>query len=208
MRIGLIGSGHIGGTLALLAVRAGHQVVLSNSRGPESLAEVVSELGPAATAGTVDEAAATGDVVVVTIPLRAYRTVPASPLSGKTVIDTMNYYPGRDGHIPALDDGSTTSSQLLAAHLPGADVVKAFNTIFYQHLANQGQPSGTVDRRALPIAGDDLDSKRLVSDLIDVFGFDVVDAGSLAEGRRFQPGTPSYNVRLTAADLRAALASA
>jgi predicted dinucleotide-binding enzyme len=156
----------------------------------------------------VVEAAAGGDVVVVTIPLKAYRDVPAAELAGKIVIDTNNYYPTRDGRIPELEDGSTTSSELLAAHLGGAKVVKAFNTILFTHLATQGQPPGTPDRRALPIAGDDPDAKRVVAQLIDQFGFDVVDAGPLAEGRRFQPDTPPYNVRLDATGLRSALARA
>jgi predicted dinucleotide-binding enzyme len=117
-----------------------------------------------------------------------------------------NYYPQRDGQIPELDDGNTTSSELLAAHLPDARVVKAFNTIYFADLASQGQPAGTPGRRALPVAGDDAGAKSLVTGLIDEFGFDVVDAGKLAEGRRFQPGTPAYNRRLDAAGLRAALA--
>ncbi len=206
MRIGLIGSGRIGGTLAQLAVATGHEVVLSNSRGPDTLADLVSELGPLARAGTVEEAAASGDLVVVTIPVKSYGSVPVEPLAGKPVADTGNYYPDRDGTFPEIDDGSTTSSELLARHLAGASVVKAFNTIYFQHLATQSLPAGTPERRALPISGDDPAAKALVAGLIDSFGFDVVDAGALAEGRRFQPGTAAYNIRLTADELRAALA--
>jgi predicted dinucleotide-binding enzyme len=208
VRIGLIGSGRIGGTLARLAVAHGHQVLLSNSRGPASLGDLVRELGDRAVAGSPAEAAADGDVVVVSIPLRAYRDVPVAELAGKVVIDTTNYYPARDGNIAELDDGSTTSSELLARHFPGAKVVKAFNTILFSDLASQGQPSGTPGRRALPIAGDDPDAKQVVAELIDQFGFDTVDAGPLAEGRRFQPGTLPYNVRLDAAELRSALGHA
>ncbi len=208
MRIGLIGSGRIGGTLARLAVAGGHEVVLSNSRGPDTLADLVSGLGPLAKAGTAPEAAASGDLVVVTIPVKSYRSVPVEPLAGKPVVDTGNYYPDRDGKLPEIDDGSTTSSELLAQHLVGASVVKAFNTIYFQHLATQSLPAGTADRRALPIAGDDPAAKVLVAGLIDSFGFDVVDAGALAEGRRFQPGTAAYNIRLTADELRSALAEA
>jgi 8-hydroxy-5-deazaflavin:NADPH oxidoreductase len=207
MRIGLIGSGRIGGTLARLAVDGGHQVVLSNSRGPATLAAVVDELGASAVAGTTQDAADAPGPVVVTIPLKAYRAVPPEPLVGKVVIDTNNYYPDRDGAFSALDDGSTTSSQMLADHLPGAFVVKAFNSIFFGDLATQGVPAGTPGRRALPIAGDEAAAKAVVAGLIDQFGFDVVDAGPLAEGRRFSPGTPAYNVRLTADELRAALAA-
>jgi len=208
MRIGLIGAGMIGGTIARLAVDHGHDVVVSNSRGPDTLAELVAALGPRASAADPRGAAADGDLVVITIPLKHYRSVPVDPLAGKTVIDTNNYYPDRDDHIRELDDASTTSSELLAAHLPGAHVVKAFNTIYFEHLATQGLPPGAPGRRALPIAGDDAAAKHAVASLIDELGFDVVDAGPLAEGRRFQPGTPAYNVRLTADELRAALAQA
>ncbi|MGW5687868.1 NADPH-dependent F420 reductase [Nonomuraea sp. NPDC003754] len=202
MVIGLIGSGSIGGTLARLAVAAGHEVVLSNSRGPETLADLVEELGPRARAGTAEEAARAGDVVVVTIPFGSYREVP--PID-TIVIDTNNYYPARDGHVAELDSGETTSSELLAAHLKDARVVKAFNSIYYRDLATQGLPEGTPGRRALPIAGDDEAAKRVVAELTDAFGFDVVDAGPLAEGRRFEPDTPPYNRRLTRDELRRAL---
>src|SRR5690348_2279088 len=150
--IGLIGSGHIGGTVARLAVDAGHDVVLSNSRGPETLGDLVQELGPHARAATPAEAAAAGDVVVVTIPLRAYREVPVEPLRGKVVIDTNNYYPQRDGEIAELDDGSTTSSELLQQHLPESHVVKVFNNIYFGHLATLARPAGSPERSALAIA--------------------------------------------------------
>jgi hypothetical protein len=132
--------------------------------------------------------------------------VPVDATTGKVVVDTNNYYPERDGNMTELDNGTTSSSELLAAHLPEAKIVKAFNTINFEQLATQGQPAGTPGRRALPIAGDDGDAKRMVTEMIDAFGFDVVDAGPLHEGRRFQPGTPAYNVRLDEAALRAALA--
>ena len=205
MRIGLIGAGNIGGTIARLAVDNGHEVVLSNSRGPDTLRELVAGLGSRASADDPAGAATRGEIVVVTIPLKSYRAVPAAELAGKTVVDTNNYYPDRDGRIAELDDSHTTSSELLATHLAGAHVVKAFNTIYFEHLATQGLPAGTPERRALPIAGDDADAKHTVERLIDEFGFDVVDAGSLPEGRRFQPGSPAYNVRLTAEELRIAL---
>jgi len=208
MRIGLIGSGRIGGTVARLAVDSGHEVVLSNSRGPETLTDLVASLGPHASAATASDAAAGADLAVVTIPLRAYRDVPVAETAGKVVVDTNNYYPDRDGRMDELEGSATTSSELLAAHLPDAKIVKAFNTIYFEDLATQGQPAGTPGRRALPIAGDDADAKRVVAELIDGFGFDVEDAGPLKEGRRFQPGTPAYNVRLDATALRAALAKA
>src|SRR6185312_1926890 len=143
--IGLIGSGHIGSTVARLAVEAGHDVVLSNSRGPETLTELVDELGPHARAATPAEAAAAGELVVVTIPLKAYRQVPVEPLRRKVVIDTNNYYPKRDGHIAELDDGSTTSSELLQAHLPESHVVKAFNNIYFGHLGTLQRPAGSPE---------------------------------------------------------------
>lgn len=190
--IGLIGSGNIGGTLARLAVAAGYDVVLSNSRGPETLSDLVSELGSRARAATVDEAAQAGELVVVSIPLKAYASVPVEPLAGKVVVDTNNYYPERDGQIPELDDDSTTSSELLQRHLPTAKVVKGFNNIFFRHLAELPRPAGAADRTALPIAGDDTGAKAALVDFLDTIGYDSVDAGPLAEGRRFQPGTPVY----------------
>jgi predicted dinucleotide-binding enzyme len=141
--IGLIGAGHIGSQVARLAVAHGYDVVISNSRGPESLRELVTELGSRARAGTVLEAAQAGDMVVVTIPLKSIRSVPVAPLAGKIVIDTNNYYPQRDGHIPELDNESTTTSELLQAHLPASRVVKAFNHIYAADLTTHGQPAGT-----------------------------------------------------------------
>lgn len=204
MRIGFVGAGNIGGTLAKLAAEHGHDVVLSNSRGPETLAELVGEIGRRASAATAADAVSGADLVVVTIPLKNYRDVPAVA-AGTVVIDTNNYYPGRDGRIAELEDGSTTSSELLAGHLRDARVVKAFNAIHFRDLASQGMPAGTAGRRALPIAGDDEQAKQVVAAFISQLGFDVVDAGPLAEGRRFQPDTPAYNVRLAEPELREAL---
>lgn len=206
--IGIIGAGNIGSQLARLAVRTGHQVVIANSRGPETLAGLVEELGDAARAGTREEAATAGDLVVVTTPLAAIETIPVEPLVGKVVIDTNNYYPERDGHIAELDDESTTTAELLQQHLVGARVVKAFNHIGAADLTGHATPAGTPDRRALVIAGDDADAKATVASLIDAFGFDTVDAGPLAEGWRIQRDTPGYGPRLTAPQLREALASA
>ncbi|GAA3334922.1 NAD(P)-binding domain-containing protein [Curtobacterium sp. C1] len=206
--IGIIGAGNIGSQLARLAVQHGHQVVIANSRGPETLQDLVAELGDGARAATRDEAAAAGDVVVVTTPLAAIETIPVEPLVGKVVIDTNNYYPQRDGHIAALDDETTTTAELLQDHLPGARVVKAFNHIAATALTDEAQPAGTPDRRALVVAGDDEDAKAVVSELIDSFGFDVVDAGPLAEGWRIQRDTPGYVTRYTADELRGKLAEA
>lgn len=190
--LGLIGSGTIGSTLARLAVAAGIDVVLSNRRGPETLAGLVAELGPRARAATPAEAAAAGDVVVVTIPLRAYREVPVAELEGKVVVDTMNYYPQRDGRIAELDDESTTTSELLAAHLPASHVVKAFNNIAAPHLSALARPHGSPERSALAIAGDEAAAKATVADLLDALGYDALDLGPLAEGWRTQRDTAAY----------------
>jgi predicted dinucleotide-binding enzyme len=206
--IGLIGAGHIGGQIARLAVAHGYRVAISNSRGPETLAALVAELGPNARAATAMDAAKAGDIVVVTIPLKNYRDVPVEPLTGKIVIDTNNYYPQRDGHIPELDSESTTTAELLQAHLPASKVVKAFNHIQAAQLTTDGRPAGTKDRRALAIAGDNLAAKATVTDLLDQFGFDTVDAGPLKEGWRIQRDTPGYGPRRTAEELRRDLLAA
>jgi 8-hydroxy-5-deazaflavin:NADPH oxidoreductase len=206
--IGLIGAGNIGSQIARAAIASGYDVVISNSRGPETLTDLVSELGPRARAGTTREAAAAGDLVVVAIPLRAIGDVPAEPLAGKTVIDTNNYYPRRDGNIAVLDDDSLTSSELLQSQLPGAHVIKAFNHIYARQITTDGTPSGTRNRRALAIAGDNTAAKAQIAELIDGFGFDVIDVGPLAESWRIQPVTPGYVQRMNAEELTAALASA
>ena len=206
--IGIIGAGMIGSQLARLAVKYGYQVVISNSRGPATLSALVAELGPKACAATPTEAGTAGDIVVVTVPLKAYRTIPVEPLAGKIVIDTNNYYPQRDGHIPELDDESTTTAELLQRHLPTSKVVKAFNHIHAASLTTEGQPAGTKHRRALVIAGDDQEAKATVRALIDKFGFDVVDAGPLKEGWRIQRDTPGYGPRRTADEIRRDLADA
>jgi predicted dinucleotide-binding enzyme len=206
--IGLIGAGQIGSQVARLAVASGYDVVISNSRGPETLSSLVAELGPKARAATPAEAAGAGDIVVVTIPLKHYRQVPVEPLAGKIVIDTNNYYPQRDGHITELDNESTTTSELLQAHLPASKVVKAFNHIHAAQLTTDGRPAGTTNRRALVIAGDDPDAKATVTGLLDRFGFDTVDAGPLEEGWRIQRDTPGYGPRRTAEELKKDLASA
>ncbi|MCQ1957104.1 NADPH-dependent F420 reductase [Arthrobacter sp. zg-Y826] len=206
--IGFIGSGNIGSQLARLAVKQGYDVVLSNSRDPETLQVLIMELGEHARAATPAEAAKASDLVVVSIPLKNYADVPVEELRGKTVIDTMNYYPQRDGNIAELDDESITTSELLQNHLPDSHVVKAFNNIIADHLTSQAAPAGTRNRRALPIAGNDAASKELVTSLINEFGFDVVNAGPLAEGWRWQRDTPAYVKALDTKGLEQALADA
>ena len=190
--LGLIGAGMIGGSLARLAVGAGLDVVLSNSRGPESRAGLVAELGTRARAATPAEAAEAGDLVVATIPLGAYRKLPAAALAGKTVLDTMNYYPDRDGSIAELDAKVATSSELVQRHLADARVVKAFNNIDFHRLVTLARVSGAEDRSALPIAGDSVDAKGQAANLLDALGYDAVDIGTLADSWRTEPETPVY----------------
>jgi predicted dinucleotide-binding enzyme len=182
----------IGGTVARLAIDAGYDVVLSNSRGPETLQQLCAELGPQARAARGAECAEAADLVVVAVPVKAYLGLPAAPLRGKVVMDTGNYYPERDGQLQELDSGSLTSSELLARQLPGAEVVKVFNNIFYQHLLNLARPAGATDRSYLPIAGDGATAKAAVTQFLDSIGYGAVDVGALADGWRMQPGTPVY----------------
>jgi 8-hydroxy-5-deazaflavin:NADPH oxidoreductase len=212
--LGLIGAGHIGSALAQTALDAGWDVVISNSRGPESLADLVSELasrpsaGGAVRAGTATEAATAADLAVVTIPVKAIDQVPVEPLAGKVVIDTNNYYPRRDGQIAELDEARTTSAELLQRHLPGSSVVKAFNHIQAAQIVSARSQPGTEHRRAIAIAGDDGAAKQRVTSFIDALGFDVVDLGALADSWRIEPGTPGYGAEDDADQLRAHLAAA
>lgn len=204
MKIGIIGAGFVGRAIGKLAVKSGHAVMLSNSRGPQTLFSL--RYGISCEVGTVEEAAAFGDIVAVAIPLAAYRSVPVAPLAGKVVIDTDNYYWERDGRLAELDAGETTTSELLARHLPQSRIVKAFNAITMNDLEKDGRPAGTPDRRALPLAGDDPEGKAIAVGLYDEFGFDAVDVGPLSEGWRFERGRPTYCVPMVADRLRAALA--
>ncbi|WP_420098162.1 NADPH-dependent F420 reductase [Corynebacterium sp.] len=190
-KIGFVGAGHIGSTLARLAINAGYEVLLSNRRGPASLSQLVAEFGPAASAVTSSEAA-TADLVVVTVPLRAIDGLPEAELVGKTVIDTNNYYPDRDGRIPELDSGESTTSEMLQRRLPGSKVVKAFSNVVYAHLALLPRPANDLQRSTLPMAGDDAEAKALVEEFADAVGFDVLDVGGLHEGWRFENGRPAY----------------
>jgi predicted dinucleotide-binding enzyme len=206
--IGTIGAGNIGTAVARLALAAGYDVVVSNSRRPETLAELVADLGPSASADTAEGAAARGDLVVVTIPLHAIGDVPVEPLAGKIVIDTNNYYPGRDGQIAELDDHSATSAGLLQRHLPTSHVVKVFNHIGSGDLESQGTPAGTSGRRGLSVFGDDAVAVDTVSRWLDELGYDAVPGGPLAASWRIEPGTPGYGPRLDSDGLRQALADA
>lgn len=190
MRIGIIGAGFVGRSIAQKAIAAGHEVMISNSRGPQSLFSMKSALGCAT--GRVEEAIAFGDVVVLAIPLPAHTTLPPESFRGKIVIDAINYYHERDGHIGALDRGETTTSEIIAAHLPDARIVKAFNAIRMVDLDVAGRPEGAADRLALPLAGDDAEAKAVVAGLYHQCGFDSHDAGPLSQGFRFERDRPAY----------------
>lgn len=208
MKIGIIGSGHIGGTLAEKLAAAGHDIGLANAHGPRSLERRAERMGQQVCAMTVDEAAEYGELVVVSIPFGSYRSVPVAPLAGKIVVDTDNYYPQRDGHFAELDDDSTTSSELLQRHLPASRVVKCFNAVRWDSLAGEGKPRGAAGRLAMPLAGDDTEAKRVVAGLIDEIGFDPVDVGDLAQGgRKIQPGASVYVAHLTASEMERRLAA-
>ena len=206
MRIGIIGSGKVGGTLARRFSTLGHEVTVANSRGPESLAGLAAETG--AHPGTVQAAAEDSDVVVLAVPVRAVRDLPAEVFRGKVVVDVNNYYPQRDGLIPDIADRSVTSSRWTADVLDGATVVKAFNNILAQHLRDEGRPVGDDRRIALPVAADDPDAKQTVMGLVSELGFDPVDAGTLDQSWRQQPDTPVYATDHDAEGVRAGLASA
>ena len=200
MKIGIIGAGNIGATTARLFVNAGHDVAVSNSRGPESLRVLVSELGPRARAMTVDDAASFGDIVLLAVPWRSPEALPSPErVRGKIVIDAMNPY-RPDGAL--VDLGDSTSSEETLKRLPGARLVKAFNTMWYKHLASRARPDLRVDERhAIFVAGDDEDAKHVVVQLIEQIGFAPVDTGSLRDGGRLQqPGSAVYNKPMTGAD--------
>jgi predicted dinucleotide-binding enzyme len=204
MKIGIIGSGNIGGTLARRFRQLRHHVTVANSRGPQTLADLAGETG--VTPGTVADAA-DNDVVVIAIPLRAVPDLPTDAFAGRVVIDANNYYTRSDGHIAAID-GGTTSSRWVSEQLPGSRVVKAFNTIYAAHLGGKGAPAGTAGRIALPVAADDAEAKRVVSGLVDELGFDPVDGGGLDDSWRQEPGMPASGAELDAAGVKEKLAAA
>ena len=203
MKIGIIGAGRIGSTLAGHFAEAGHDVAISNSREPQSLEDTVATVNGriAATKVTAmrpSDAAAFGEVVVLAVPFGQHTALPIGDVSGKTLVDATNYSAERDGHMSELDDGVVTSSELVQEHFPTAHVVKAFNTMRWDHLRDYGLEGSTQYRYGIPVAGDDDDAKYVVLNLINDIGFDPVDAGDLADGRLFEPRTEVY-----AADLRA-----
>ena len=205
-KIGIVGAGFIGRAVARLAVKHGYEVMLSNSRHPKTLGSAMVSIR--CLIGTAADAARFGDVVLLAVPFSATEDIDPASFVGKILLDADNYYPGRDGLIDALEAGSTTTSEITQRHFAGARVVKAFNAILERDIETTGAPAGTPDRRALPIAGDDAEAKAAVAQVLDTLGFDVVDAGALKEGWRFERARPAYCRRLTAPELKRALAEA
>lgn len=192
MKIGCIGAGFIGRAVAKLAGEHGHQVMLSNSRSPKTLTSTAVSVR--AGIGTVADAVAFGDVVLLAIPFYAIDDLDPALFAGKIVMDACNYYPGRDLPVPELDDGSTTTSEIVQRHLGDAKLVKSWNAILERDIEKDARPAGASDRRALPIAGDDEKAKAIVASLFQELGYDVVDAGPLSEGWRFERARPAYCV--------------
>jgi 8-hydroxy-5-deazaflavin:NADPH oxidoreductase len=201
--LGIVGSGHVGTNIASAGVAAGYNVVLSNSREPDTLDGLVKQLGRHAAAAVPEDACRQADIAVVAVPLPAVESIPVEPLSGKIVLCTVNYFPERLGAVPDLDDGSTTTPGLLQRHLPESHVVRAFNMITAEEIATDGFPKGHPSRRALALAGDEPAAKKVVADLYDRFGFDTVDIGELSESWRLDPGQPAFVKRQNADELRA-----
>jgi predicted dinucleotide-binding enzyme len=206
--IGIIGAGNIGSQVARAAIAAGYDVVISNSRGPETLADLVAELGPHARAATAEDAAAAADFAVVAVPLKNYDEVPVEPLAGKVVIDANNYYFERDGHIPALDRGLDTTSGMLQRHLVDSLVAKGFNHIMAQDITTDGKPAGADDRRALATASDFVEAAERVQAFYDELGFDTVNVGPLADSWRVERDQPAYVTRQNRQELVDNLAKA
>jgi len=206
--IGIIGSGHVGSNLAQAAIAHGYDVVLSGSGESEALRALVAELGPKARAATPGQAAEAGDFAVVATPISAVESIPVEPLRDKVVIATINYFPQRDGHIAEIEDGTVTVPGVLQRHLPDSKVVRAFSMLDAADMSGDGHPKGDKKRRAIAIAGDDATAKKLVAELADEFGFDVVDLGALAESWRVDPGQKAFVTRQTADELRANAAAA
>jgi hypothetical protein len=190
--VGFVGSGRLAAAVAALSVAAGHRVVLSDPRGPQALADLVAGLGPLAAAGTGEQAAEAGDIVLVRTPLGAYPSLPVTALAGRVVIDACNYDPRRDGPVDDLSAGRVTSSGLLQRELTESRVVKGLNNILSRHLRSLARPRADADRSALPIAGDDEQAKAAVTAFLDSIGYDAVDAGALADSWRLEPGTPVF----------------
>ena len=206
--IGVIGAGHIGRSFSLAAIAKGYEIVIANNSGPETLGELVAELGPSASAATAADAAATGEFAILAIPLSGATALPVEPLAGKVVLTTCNYFAKRDGPITEIDSGELTVPQYLRARMPTSKLVRAFNHLDAAAIASDGTPAGTPNRRALGYAGDDPGAKQLAADLYEEFGFDAVEVGGLADAWRLDVDQPAFVVRQNADELMANLAKA
>ncbi|HTU84033.1 MAG TPA: NAD(P)-binding domain-containing protein [Solirubrobacteraceae bacterium] len=206
--IGVIGAGHIGRNFSIAAIRCGYDVVIANNSGPETLGDLIAELGPGAQAATAADAGEAGEFAIVAIPLTGSDAVPPEPFAGKIVLTTCNYFAKRDGPIVDIDSGKLTVPQYVQAHLASSRVIRAFNHIDAAQIVSDGTSEGTPNRRALAHAGDDPEAKALVTNLYNEFGFDTVDAGGLADAWRLDVDQPTFVVRMNADELRANLARA
>ena len=204
MNIGIIGAGHMAQAVGWLALKAGHRVMMSNSRGPHTLAGLRDAMG--CEMGSVADAAAFGDMVFAAMPLQAWQVLPAELLEGKVVLNPQNYFP-QFGRIPELERGEMTTAELLARHLPKSRVVKALNSILVEEIVPDARPRGASDRRALPIAGDDIGAKNVAIAFLDQIGYDGMDVGMLADGWKFERGRPVYCVPLNTTLLMEMLAT-
>jgi predicted dinucleotide-binding enzyme len=208
--IGIIGAGEVGSQIARAAIRNGYEIVIANSRGPETLTDLIDELGPSARAATAAGAAEAGDFVIVAVPLKLVNDIPVQPLAGKIVLDTNNYMPIRDGHYPIIDSGEKTEHELRQQQLPTSKVAKAFTHIQAPRLLTSGKPAGDPNRPALSVSSNFPDAVALVTRLYEQFGFDTVDNSPLSESWRSHPGQPAWRALLhqTSAELTANLAQA
>jgi predicted dinucleotide-binding enzyme len=208
--IGIIGAGEVGSQLARAAIANGYAVVVANSRGPETLKQLIDELGPSARAATATGAAEAGDFAIIAVPLKLANNMPVAPLAGKIVLDTNNYMPWRDGHYPMIDSGEKTVHELRQQQLPTSKVAQAFTHIQAPRLFLSGSPAGTPGRHALSVSSDYPEAVELVTRLYDQLGFDTVDAGPLRESWRSGPGQPAWfaHEHQTRGELIANLASA
>jgi 8-hydroxy-5-deazaflavin:NADPH oxidoreductase len=190
--IGIIGAGEVGSQLARAAIASGYTIVIANSRGPETLKDLIADLGPSARAARADEAAAAGDFAVIAVPLKAVNDMPVEELAGKIVLDTNNYMAWRDGNFPVVDSGEKTVHELRQEQLPASKVAKAFTHVQAPSLLKQGRPAGAPDRLALAVSSDYPEAVELVTRLYDQFGFDTVDNSPLSESWRSAPNTPMW----------------
>jgi predicted dinucleotide-binding enzyme len=203
--IGILGAGRVGTAIARRAIAAGYEVRIATAKPASELKLLVSFVAPGAIAGDANDVIAASDVVVLALPLSKYRSLDPKLLAGKIVIDAMNYWSQTEGALPEFEKGQS-STEVVAGHLQGARIVRSFNHMGYHEIDGEARPAGAPDRRALAVAGDDADARRIVERFVDRIGFDPVDAGPLAAARSFDIGTPVFGAPLTSNAMREALA--